>query len=73
MPQSVTQTPTASEQTKIEIAQQRSVAQQSQGVVQNNITNQPSNGQGISVGREDYFDDLIHDVGLSMFNRMQLG
>ena len=73
MPQSVTQTPTASEQTKIEIAQQKSVAQQSQGIVQNNITNQPSNGQGISVGREDYFDDLIHDVGLSMFNRMQLG
>nr|DAY41522.1 MAG TPA: putative chitinase [Caudoviricetes sp.] len=73
MPQSVTQTPTASEQTKIEIAQQRSVAQQSQGIVQNNITNQPANGQGISVGREDYFDDLIHDVGLSMFNRMQLG
>lgn len=73
LPQSISQTPTASEQTKIEIAQQRSVAQQSQGIVQNNITNQPLNGQGVSVSREDYFDDLIHDVGLSMFNKMQLG
>ena len=73
IPQLVTQTPTAKEQTKIQVAQQRAL-QQAQSYVQNNISGgSPAVGQGQPVDREEYFDDIIHDVGLSMFNRMQLG
>lgn len=74
IPQAVTPTPTAKEQTKIQVAQQKALQQQSQSYVQNNISNGGTAvGQGQPVNREEYFDDIIHDVGLSMFNRMQLG
>ena len=72
IPQLITQTPTAKEQTKIQVAQQRAL-QQAPNYVQNNVSNGSTVGQGQSVDREEYFDDIIHDVGLSMFNRMQLG
>lgn len=72
IPQPAIQTPTAKEQTKIQVAQQKALQQSSNnqnGVINNSF----SLGQGQSVNREEYFDDIIQDVGLSMFNRMQLG